>query len=277
MKSVPAWVKKKGFSNWGDYMASIRPAQGVKRKRLKKNPTDTEGYSKSKKGRIQKIADAFYHAEVKNIDPYRATDGMTTNLDELRIGRALGKKLFDEAYYLKENPRKRKRLSYCKGCGGQTKEPSGICLKCQTEGVGRKNPESVYDEAVNILEKHLREYIAKAKRQGTVGMSKANLKQVVSTRGLRIPASAFDRAFNDAVSRLGNVHGFEIISSNHKSNPSTGKLLPMVITEIRYKRSGGEYHNELFKHHFKTKPKAYGLPDGSILLKQQGKRLWGTT
>lgn len=36
-KSVPAWIKAKGFSNWGDYMASIRPAHR-KRRRLR-NPS----------------------------------------------------------------------------------------------------------------------------------------------------------------------------------------------------------------------------------------------
>lgn len=32
MRPVPAWVKTKGFSNWNDYMASIRPVHGKKRR-----------------------------------------------------------------------------------------------------------------------------------------------------------------------------------------------------------------------------------------------------
>ncbi len=58
-------------------------------------------------------------------------------------------------------------------------------------------------------------------------------------------------------------------------NIPRGQLLPMSIIEIRYQRTGGEYHRELFKHDFNARPKVYGLPDGSLLLKSN-KRLWGT-
>jgi len=58
-------------------------------------------------------------------------------------------------------------------------------------------------------------------------------------------------------------------------NPPSGKPLPMSIIEIRYQRTGGEYKRDLFKHTFKHRPKVYGLPDGSILIKGSA-RLWGT-
>jgi len=58
-------------------------------------------------------------------------------------------------------------------------------------------------------------------------------------------------------------------------NPPTGKLLPMAVIEIKYRRTGGEHAGDFFKHHFKVRPKVYGLPDGSILIKGSD-RLWGT-
>lgn len=54
-----------------------------------------------------------------------------------------------------------------------------------------------------------------------------------------------------------------------------GKLLPMSILEIRYQRTGGEYRRELFKHEFKSRPKVYGLPDGSLRI-VSSQKLWGT-
>lgn len=59
-------------------------------------------------------------------------------------------------------------------------------------------------------------------------------------------------------------------------NPPRGEPLPMAVTEIRYRRTDGEYRGEFFKHHFKARPTVVGLPDGSLLIKAKGKRLWGT-
>lgn len=57
-------------------------------------------------------------------------------------------------------------------------------------------------------------------------------------------------------------------------NPPSGKPLPMSLIEMRYRRTGGEYSGELFKHRFKDRPKVYGMPDGSLLIKGST-RLWG--
>ena len=56
-------------------------------------------------------------------------------------------------------------------------------------------------------------------------------------------------------------------------NPA-GKLLPMSVIEIAYKRTVGEHAGQLFKHRFQDRPKVYGLPDGSIIIKGS-RRLWG--
>jgi hypothetical protein len=58
-------------------------------------------------------------------------------------------------------------------------------------------------------------------------------------------------------------------------NPPKGKPLPMAVIEIRYKRTSGDHAGQLFKHHFKVKPRVFGLSDGSILIKGN-QRLWGT-
>ena len=58
-------------------------------------------------------------------------------------------------------------------------------------------------------------------------------------------------------------------------NPPGAKPLPMAVIEIRYKRTGGKHSGKFFRHHFKVRPKVFGLPDGSIII-QGSQRLWGT-
>jgi hypothetical protein len=151
----------------------------------------------------------------------------------------------------------------------------------------KRNPESIYDEAVKILESNLRAKIREIKRQGTVGMSTRNLKQIVSTKGLRIPPSAFDRAFSEAIKRVRrSVKGFEIYEANPRKrkrnpvavyNPKSGKKLPVSQVEIRYKRTDGRYNGKYFRHPFASSVSLYGLSDGSIKIKSNsGKKLWGT-
>jgi len=60
-------------------------------------------------------------------------------------------------------------------------------------------------------------------------------------------------------------------------NPRNGTKLPASQIEIRYKRLGGEYSGEWFKHAFKGSVSLIGLRNGDVLIKSNsGKRLWGS-
>jgi hypothetical protein len=69
------------------------------------------------------------------------------------------------------------------------------------------------DQTVKTLVANIKAYIKKAKRQGTVGMSKTNLKQVVSTKGIEYHGTnapwTFHQDFMQAVA-LVKVKGFNI-------------------------------------------------------------------
>ena len=69
-----------------------------------------------------------------------------------------------------------------------------------------------YASSVTVLVQNIKDYINNAKRNGTVGMSKTNLKQVVSTRGVDCATNEFDKAFDEAVSKV-KVSGFDIYDS----------------------------------------------------------------
>jgi len=66
-----------------------------------------------------------------------------------------------------------------------------------------------YNESLKCYVRNMKAMIAKAKRDGIVGMSRANLRQIVSTKGLTIPPAAFDRLVDDAI-RIVKVKGFAI-------------------------------------------------------------------
>lgn len=70
-------------------------------------------------------------------------------------------------------------------------------------------PAQSYEEALQVYAKNMKDYIRAALKEGTVGMSRTNLKQVVSTRGIDIHPSAFNRLFDEAVNSV-KVKGFEI-------------------------------------------------------------------
>jgi hypothetical protein len=59
-------------------------------------------------------------------------------------------------------------------------------------------------------------------------------------------------------------------------NPRSGTKLPASNIEIRYRRVGGEYNGQWFRHPYKS-ASLVGLPDGNVLIKSNsGKRLWGS-
>jgi hypothetical protein len=264
-RRLPQWVKDKGFHSWKAYMDSIRSLKGKRRRKVsaksrRQNPRSiyevivgnigTVYTGTSKAEAIKRFN--TYVAQSKSLRGRAGGESVTIIKDGEPIKEHFGEQ------DLENHPRKRKR-----------------------------NPESIYDEAVKILESNLRAKIREIKRQGTVGMSTRNLKQIVSTKGLRIPPSAFDRAFNDAIERVRrSVKGFEIYEANPRRrkrnpvavyNPKAGKKLPVSQVEIRYKRTDGRYNGKYFRHPFASSVSLYGLSDGSIKIKSNsGKKLWGT-
>lgn len=70
----------------------------------------------------------------------------------------------------------------------------------KTQGTMAKNW-SEWDKNVSILASNIRAAMRDNTAHGIVGLSRANLKQIVSTRGLTIAAnpSTFDRCFEQAL------------------------------------------------------------------------------
>ena len=64
------------------------------------------------------------------------------------------------------------------------------------------NPEG-WDTSLQAMVRNIKEYIKRARRQGTTGMSRGNLRQVVSTDGLTIPPAFFDKLLDAAIEQAG--------------------------------------------------------------------------
>jgi len=64
---------------------------------------------------------------------------------------------------------------------------------------------------MNQLEKNITDAIKTAKRDGVVGMSIQNLKQVTSTRGLRMSVSEYRNTFDEVAKRVAKRLRFPII------------------------------------------------------------------
>ena len=94
----------------------------------------------------------------------------------------------------------------------QGKEGKSLPSVPVPEAVGHPGQKG-WDDSVEAIVRNIREYVKKDKRQGTVGMSRGNLKQVISTAGVNMqgpnPQELFSRAFDEAVSKV-NVPGFDI-------------------------------------------------------------------
>lgn len=95
----------------------------------------------------------------------------------------------------------------------------------------KKLTESVFDDAVSQLVSNLKDTIQQVKRQGTVGMAKKNLRQLVSTRGVNLPnANAFERAFDAAYDQVkSQVKGFKLYETAPK--PPSQHLVTTIRTE----------------------------------------------
>lgn len=56
-----------------------------------------------------------------------------------------------------------------------------------------------WQDNVTLMARHIDAAVAKAKREGIVGMSRKNLRQIVSTQGVRVAPHAFDRLLDEAI------------------------------------------------------------------------------
>lgn len=57
----------------------------------------------------------------------------------------------------------------------------------------------MYEQNLELMKKTVKSEIRRLKRTGVVGMSYANFRQIVPTKGLTIPPSAFDRLLLEAI------------------------------------------------------------------------------
>lgn len=56
---------------------------------------------------------------------------------------------------------------------------------------------------VDVMAKNIKDKVRELKTDGVVGMSKRNMRQVVSTRGISVSPSAFDRLLDEAIKKAG--------------------------------------------------------------------------
>ena len=116
------------------------------------------------------------------------------------------------------------------------------------EHIGRvtakRNP-SPYEDAVNIIEKEIRRVIREDKRHGTVGSSRASIKQQIRPRGLTIPPGyPYNQAFNEAFDRVEKtLKGYRLF------NPSGGfgKLVATVAPYKHEMAKPGEYAVKVYR------------------------------
>jgi hypothetical protein len=95
-----------------------------------------------------------------------------------------------------------------KGLSGRKFETRAEAQKAAEQTVlkdaARAKDDSSWDNNLTELTKRIKEKVREMKADGTVSMSAANLKQVVSLRGLSFPnANAFERAFAEAINKAG--------------------------------------------------------------------------
>jgi len=70
--------------------------------------------------------------------------------------------------------------------------------------VGRKTQDSEHDDNVTDLANRIKKAVKALRAEGTVGMSKENLKQMVNSRGLSFAnANHFERSFSEALEKAG--------------------------------------------------------------------------
>lgn len=56
-----------------------------------------------------------------------------------------------------------------------------------------------WDSSLKALKRNLRTLLAELRDDGITGMSRGNIRQIVSTRGVTVPPSMFDRLLDRAL------------------------------------------------------------------------------
>lgn len=110
-----------------------------------------------------------------------------------------------------------------------------------------------------------------AMRKTAMGM---NPRQQIGSRRHKNPIAVYNPT-KKRKKRKPRTHGLMARAMAPFRNPRLTKL-PATNIEIRYQRTGGEYRGKWFKHTFKSTASLFGMPDGSLLLKSSGRKLWGT-
>lgn len=62
--------------------------------------------------------------------------------------------------------------------------------------------------SLDALTANVERECCKLRRDGVVGMSRANLRQIVSTAGVHVPPASFDRLLDQALNRANVPTGF---------------------------------------------------------------------
>jgi hypothetical protein len=80
--------------------------------------------------------------------------------------------------------------------------------KYGAEGMARKSAagrakDSTWEEQVDVLAKTIKDKVRELKADGIVGMARRNLRQIISTRGISVAPSAFDRLLDEAITKAG--------------------------------------------------------------------------
>lgn len=93
----------------------------------------------------------------------------------------------------------------CGQYGGSFLFSNTIGVSMQETSISRL---SVWDSSLAALTSNVKATYRKLRKDGTIGISRANLRQIVSTQGVNVPPSAFDRLLDQAIDRAELPKGF---------------------------------------------------------------------
>ena len=82
-------------------------------------------------------------------------------------------------------------------------EASGEYVVSPMESGASVGDASTWEEQVDVMAKNIKDKMRELKADGVVGMSKRNLRQIVSTRGISVAPGVFDRLLEDAIKKAG--------------------------------------------------------------------------
>ena len=82
-------------------------------------------------------------------------------------------------------------------------EASGEYVVSPMESGASVGDASTWEEQVDVMAKNIKDKMRELKADGVVGMSKRNLRQIVTTRGISVAPGVFDRLLEDAIKKAG--------------------------------------------------------------------------